>query len=98
MSNMIRYNGNSKENVKGKLSTVENTLSVNISGISSIYDTLNLFNENPEMAQILSEVLKVKENKGVVKNNVSELRQKMDVNLELISDLDSDTAEMFKEW
>lgn len=98
MSNRITYNSNSKQHLKNKLSTVEHTLNVNINGLSNLYDTINSFGENPEMVQILTQIEVIKENKATARKNISELKQKMDINLEQISDLDSDASEMFKGW
>lgn len=98
MKDQIKYNSKTKDNIKNKLSTVEDTLSVNMNSISNLYDSLSALGDNPELSKIIAKVLDIKENKGTVRTNVRELNQKMSMNLEQISDLDSEVSEKFKGW
>lgn len=98
MSREIKFDEETRSELKSKLDNVNNTLDKSLNDLSNLVDRISAMPNNPELQNIVTQVSNVKDNKQISRRNVTELRHKMDLNLEKLKDLDSEISEKFKGW
>lgn len=94
----IKIDKRTKEAVKTKLNTAENTLSSTVNKLIQIHDDLNGLVSNPSINTISKKTENIKEQKAHVRTKVNNIKVAIDGNLEEFIELDEKISNTFGGW
>ncbi len=92
MDNEIKFDTATRNEVKVKLTMVEETLNRNVNNLTQLYDMLSMLSGNPEIMRIIQKTDDIRFNKHDVATNLTLFEEKMNMNLEQLIALDDDIS------
>lgn len=92
MSKEIRVDEDTKVKIKGTLDNLDITMNSNINRFSDIIDRINMLIVNPEIGNIVTQFIPIKDDKVLVKDNIAKFKEVLDQDMQEILELDTDIS------
>ena len=96
MSQEIKLDEQTKEKIKADLNIVGETINNNLTRLENIVADIQSLNINPEIFNIVEGGNEINYNKYIIKQNIEEFKNKMDLNMQELLELDGDLAKGYE--